>query len=76
LTHEQELTLRVYSEASSLLGLGRYDELHVLGEFVGRAYPGRRLTYCDARLKTIHTISEAIAKCKDLELKGYAEKNH
>jgi hypothetical protein len=67
--------LLVYSEANSLLGLGRYDELRVLGELVERAYPSRRLTYCYARLKTVHTISAAIAKCKDLELKGYTEGN-
>ena len=65
----------VRSRANSLLELGRYDNLRVLGELVGQTYPGRRLTYWDARLKTIHTLSEAIDECKELGRKEYAEKN-
>jgi hypothetical protein len=74
-TREQQFMSLVRSRANSLLELGRYDNLRVLGELVGQTYPGRRLTYWDARLKTIHTLSEAIDECKELGRKEYAEKN-
>jgi hypothetical protein len=74
-TGEQQPMLLVYSKANSLLELVRYDEPCVLGELVEQVYAGRRLTYWDARLKTTHTISEAIAECKDLDRKGFTEKH-
>jgi hypothetical protein len=74
-TLEQQFISLVRVGANSLLELGHCGGLRALEELVEQTYPGRELTYWDARLKTIHTLSEAIDECKELDCEGYTEKN-
>jgi hypothetical protein len=74
-TLEQQFISLVRVRANSLLELGHCGGLRALEELAEQTYPNRGLTYWDARLKTIHTLSEAIDECKELGRKEYAEKN-
>ena len=72
---EPQFIDRVRIKANSCLELNDYGGLNTLEESVKQTDPSLGLTYWDARSKTIQPLSVVIAWRKELDRKGYTEKN-
>ena len=72
---EPQFIDRVRIKANSCLELNDYGGLNTLEESVKQTDPSLGLIYWDARSKTIQPLSVVIAWRKELDRKGYTEKN-